>query len=110
MGGSNPNADVSTTTYVTRYNVEILTPPYVHLARPVILSLPSKLQYAQQYTLSVTIPSGAQVITGVIMDLGFSTHGVHSTQRNVELVVRKTGSSSVVVSGPQSPLIYPPGQ
>lgn len=134
VAGSNPNADISTTTYRTRFNVEIVTrkhstrvsvclalsnvetsflnrylAPYVNMARPSIAKVPANLMYGQQYKIKVKLPAGGKVVTVVVMDLGYSTHGVHSSMRNVELVASKVGSNHVVITAPSSPEIYPPG-
>lgn len=73
ISGSNPNAAVSTKTYATRYEVEILSPPYVNLPRPIFTKVPSNLLYTQKYEIQVSFPTGAKVITAVLLDLGFST-------------------------------------
>jgi hypothetical protein len=82
-------------------------------------------------TLKVQIPTGTKTVTAVIMDLGFlfllclpstavttltnakrvrySTHGVHMNNRLVELRVTWDKKNSLVVTGPASRGLYPPG-
>jgi hypothetical protein len=109
VSGSNPNDAVSTTTYATRYEVEIFSPPYVAEVRPTYSSLPTHLNYGTKYTLRVTIPAGAQTVTCVIMDLGYSTHGVHMDHRLVELKATMQGTNQLVITGPSTLGVYPPG-
>ncbi|CAE6497104.1 unnamed protein product [Rhizoctonia solani] len=111
IAGSNPNADVSTTKYKTEYQVEYLNPPYMTKVRPSYTGLPKTWNYGRDITLNVQIPpSNARNIEVALMDLGFSTHGVHMDMRMVRLkcslsLNRKTLS----VTGPPNASIYPPG-
>ncbi|KAI5481062.1 hypothetical protein MNV49_006248 [Pseudohyphozyma bogoriensis] len=96
ISGSNPNGGVSTKTYKTRYEVEMLN------------------LYGKQYTLGIKLPSGTKVVTAVIMDLGYSTHSVHMNNRLVELQVKRNGAE-LTIQGPKTVRflfftgIYPPG-
>lgn len=101
--GSNPNDGVSTKTYRTRYNVEMLSraslalrahscaqtnradlvhkppaAPYMSMTRPTFSGQPANMLYKKSYTLSVNLPSGTKKVQAFIMDLGYSTHGVRS--------------------------------
>jgi hypothetical protein len=107
--GSNPNDAVTTTTYATRYQVEIFSPPYVIEARPTYSALPANINYGTKYTLKVKIPGGTQAVTCVIMDLGYSTHGVHMDHRLVELKATMKGTNKLVITGPLTLGTYPPG-
>jgi hypothetical protein len=84
IAGSNPNADVETRKYRTEYQVEYISPPYMSKPRPTYTGLPAKWNYGQQITISITLPLSLNpsvnppVIAASLMDLGFSTHGVHS--------------------------------
>ncbi|GAA5871817.1 hypothetical protein JCM8547_003279, partial [Rhodosporidiobolus lusitaniae] len=107
IAGSNPNDGVSTTTYATRYQVEILSPPYMSLDRPTYSGLPSKILYGASYTLTVDVPSGTSKVQAVIIDIGYSTHGVHMSNRYVELESSLSGKK-LTIKGPKNTGIYPP--
>ncbi|SCV66997.1 BQ2448_5643 [Microbotryum intermedium] len=110
IGGSNPNGKVETRTYETRYNTEFLQPPYMTKSRPTFSGQPKKIQYKAKYTFSYTVPSGTKnLIRAVIIDIGYSTHGVHMNQRWVELKVLSTEDGKITIQGPQGPTYYPPG-
>ncbi|BGP37435.1 hypothetical protein JCM10449v2_001341 [Rhodotorula kratochvilovae] len=108
IAGSNPNDGVSTKTYRTRYNVEMLSPPYTSMTRPTFSGAPANLLYKKSYTLTVNVPSGTKKVQGFIMDLGYSTHGVHMSQRMVELSCKLSGKK-LTITGPKTTGIYPPG-
>ncbi|GAA5973363.1 hypothetical protein JCM11641_003093 [Rhodosporidiobolus odoratus] len=108
IAGSNPNDGVSTTTYVTRYQVEILNPPYMSLSRPSFSGLPANLLYGKSYTLTVSVPSGTKSVQAVVIDIGYSTHGVHMSNRYVELETTLSGKK-LTIKGPKNTGIYPPG-
>ncbi|GAA6041298.1 hypothetical protein JCM8097_001325 [Rhodosporidiobolus ruineniae] len=108
IGGSNPNDGVSTTTYATRYQVEILKPPYLSQTRPTYSGLPSKILYGKSYTLTVSVPSGTKKVQAALIDVGYSTHGVHMSNRYVELETSLSGKK-LTIKGPKTTGIYPPG-
>jgi hypothetical protein len=65
IAGSNPNLDVSTKKYATEYRVEILSPPYVGLQRPVITNSPYAMGYGVTYQIELqTAPSLTATIEG----------------------------------------------
>ncbi|GAA5952686.1 hypothetical protein JCM21900_000403 [Sporobolomyces salmonicolor] len=106
--GSNPNDDVSTVTYSTRYAVEIFSPPYMTATRPTFTKGFARLLYGKQYSMIVSVPSGTKSVTAVIMDLGYSTHGVHMNHRLVEL--ESTWSNKkLTIKGPKNIGLYQPG-
>jgi hypothetical protein len=109
IAGSNPNDGVSTTPYETRYDVEIFSPPYISMPRPVLWSLPSNFNYRKKYTMHARFPAGTKSVTCVVMDLGYSTHGVHMDSRNLELDCITKSHNKLVVRGPPSTGVYPPG-
>jgi hypothetical protein len=46
----------------------------------------------------------------MLMDLGYSTHGVHMGTRSVKLVSQLSeDGTTLTVTGPPTPQIYPPG-
>jgi hypothetical protein len=71
---------VSTETYATRYQVEMLSPPYMDMTRPTFSGTPTKILYGKDYTLTVSVPSGTKKVQAVVIDIGYSTHGVHMSQ------------------------------
>ncbi|KAJ7507358.1 hypothetical protein B0H11DRAFT_201305 [Mycena galericulata] len=108
IGGSNPNDDVSAQTYVSEYRVKYLYPPYMTNTRPTFTGLPTNVRYNAQFTMSVTVPSGAQSVYCILMDYGFVTHSVHMDQKLVKLVSELRGSQ-LTCTGPPSVFIYSPG-
>ncbi|KAF8907539.1 glyoxal oxidase N-terminus-domain-containing protein [Mucidula mucida] len=110
LAGSNPNDDMSTTKYPTEYRMEFYSPPYLSRPRPTYTGLPATVNYAQVFTLAVTLPSTATDVSVSLMDLGFATHGVHMDQRMVKLVsVLSPDKRTLTVTGPPTPALYPPG-
>lgn len=110
VAGSNPNNDRSNEKYETRYDVEMYSPPYLAKPRPSYTGLPTQFTYGDSFTLNVTLPAATATATvqAVLMDLGYSTHGVHMSQRWVELVTKLEGSV-LTVSAPASAGLFPPG-
>ncbi|KAJ7905128.1 glyoxal oxidase N-terminus-domain-containing protein [Mycena leptocephala] len=108
IGGSNPNDDVSSMTYVSEYRVEYLYPSYMTKPRPTFSGLPANIGYGSPFALNITVPAGAQNVYAILMDYGFVTHSVHMDQKLVKLVSVRQGSQ-LTVTGPPSALIYSPG-
>ncbi|GAA5829165.1 hypothetical protein JCM11251_004147 [Rhodosporidiobolus azoricus] len=108
IAGSNPNDGVTTRTYRTRYEVEILSPPYMSQARPSYSGLPTHILYGKTFALTITLPKGTKTVQAVVMDIGYSTHGVHMSQRYVELETTRAGNV-LTVRGPKNTGIYAPG-
>ncbi|EJD48230.1 hypothetical protein AURDEDRAFT_86052 [Auricularia subglabra TFB-10046 SS5] len=106
IAGSSPNDDVSTVKYATDYRAEILSPPYMTMARPTFTGQPSNVLYNQPFTLNVSGANGTASV--ILMDFGYSTHALHMNMRTVELVSSQTGTS-VSVTGPPDATTYPPG-
>ncbi|KAF8319285.1 copper radical oxidase [Clavulina sp. PMI_390] len=125
IAGSNPNLDRSDVEYATEYRVEWLFPPYMSSAigtsmgttpavqRPGFTKkdLPSRISFGKQFMLPVVgIPIDAKNISVSLMDLGFVTHGVHMNSRLVFLTCSLSPDrASLIVSGPPSGGVYPPG-
>ncbi|KAF8747726.1 Copper radical oxidase [Rhizoctonia solani] len=110
IAGSNPNADVETRPYKTEYQVEYISPPYMTKTRPTYTGLPAAWNYGQNITLSVTLPASLNPpsITVSLMDLGFSTHGVHMDMRMIKLkATLSSNRKSLVITGPPNASIYP---
>ncbi|KAG9074290.1 hypothetical protein FRC06_010794, partial [Ceratobasidium sp. 370] len=114
IAGSNPNLDVETRKYPTEFRVEMLFPNYMSKPRPSILSHDKVLRYARGASATISVPlgrhkRGINKVEVVLMDLGFSTHGVHMDQRMVTLPAVMLGRRSVTFTGPPNPNVYPPG-
>ncbi|GAA5924677.1 uncharacterized protein JCM15063_005705 [Sporobolomyces koalae] len=109
IAGSNPNDKVSKIEYASRYEVEILAPPYIKRARPSFTKGFARLTYNKSFTITVNVPKGSKSVRAVVMDLGYSTHGVHFSQRLVELVSTWNGSNKLKITGPATTGIFPPG-
>ncbi|CAE6458251.1 unnamed protein product [Rhizoctonia solani] len=112
IAGSNPNADVETRPYKTEYQVEYISPPYMTKTRPTYTGLPSTWNYGQNISLTVTLPASLNppTIAVSLMDLGFSTHGVHMDMRMVKLkATLSSNRKTLTITGPPNAAIYPPG-
>ncbi|GAA5885153.1 hypothetical protein JCM6882_007252 [Rhodosporidiobolus microsporus] len=107
VAGSNPNDGVSTVTYRTRYEVEIFSPPYMSMTRPTYSGLASKILYGKSYTLTVNVPAGTKKVQVALIDIGYSTHGVHMSNRYVELEATLSGKT-LTFKAPKNTGIYPP--
>ncbi|KAJ6471925.1 glyoxal oxidase N-terminus-domain-containing protein [Mycena sanguinolenta] len=110
LAGSNPNNDVTTVKYATEYRLEFYSPPYMSVARPSYTGLPATINYNVTFNLAVTLPANTINVTVALMDLGFSTHGVHMDQRLVQLVsTLSADKTTLTVKAPPTGAIYPPG-
>ncbi|CAE6495833.1 unnamed protein product [Rhizoctonia solani] len=112
IAGSNPNFDVTTTKYPTEYRVEYISPPYMTKSRSSYSGLPATWNYGQNITLTVTLPAtlNPPKMEVALMDLGFSTHGVHMDMRMVKLkCTLGSDRKSLIITGPPNAAIYPPG-
>ncbi|KAG8685122.1 hypothetical protein FRC08_013288, partial [Ceratobasidium sp. 394] len=116
IAGSNPNLDVETRKYPTEFRVEMLFPDYMSRPRPSVISYDKVLRYARGASAIISMPLGRHKrgflfskVEVVLMDLGFSTHGVHMDQRMVTLPALMLGRKLVTFSGPPNPNVYPPG-
>jgi len=111
LAGSNPNTDITIgTEYQTEYRLEFYSPAYMSKPRPSYKGLPSTVNYSSKFTLSVQLPTDTTEVTVALMDLGFSTHGVHPDQRFVKLVSKLSADKKMLtVTGPPTSRIYPPG-
>ncbi|KAJ7039413.1 glyoxal oxidase precursor [Mycena alexandri] len=114
LAGSNPNGDVNLTVkYFTEFRVQNLNPPYMSLPRPILSSLPAKIAFNSKFTAHVTIPpnlGASPAIQVALMDLGFSSHGFHSSSRLVWLEATLSADRKTIqISSPPNNRIYPPG-
>lgn len=112
ISGSNPNDDVSTRTYETRYTNDFFSPQYLSLlslVRPMFSGQPTHIQYGANFTIPINVLPTAKLVQAVIMDLGFSTHSVYMNSRYVELPAWRNGTKQFLVAGPSSTALFPPG-
>ena len=79
-------------------------------SRPSYSALPETINFGSNFTLDVVLPTSTDGVEVVIMDLGFSTHGVHMDQRLVKLEsTLSSDKTQLTVTGPANGRIYPPG-
>ncbi|TKA53154.1 hypothetical protein B0A53_04010 [Rhodotorula sp. CCFEE 5036] len=109
ISGSNPNDDVTTVTYKTRYEVEMLSPPYMSMPRPSFSGQPANILYDKTYSLKISLPKGTKKVQAALLDVGYSTHGVHMSQRWVELDATLNSQTKLTIRGPKTTGLYPPG-
>ena len=101
------------------------------VARPKLLAAPTQIDFNQLFTIDVVIPSymKASSVQGVhlsvyiylflisncwplvsLMDLGFSTHAFHSSQRLVFMDAHLSpNKKTLTVRSPPNNRVYPPG-
>ena len=124
VAGSNPNADVNTTTtYPTTYTAEYFYPLYFSAkTRPAPQNVPTTLSYGGK-PFDITVPSssytgnadGAAANTTVwVIRPGFTTHGMNMGQRMLQLnntfTVASNGTITLHTAQlPPSPSIFQPG-
>jgi hypothetical protein len=79
-------------------------------SRPSYSGLPKNIGFGANFTLNITLPADTDDLEVVIMDLGFSTHGVHMDQRLVKLEsTLSADKTELTIAGPANGTIYPPG-
>lgn len=88
----------------------MFSPPYTKLVRPNFYGQPANILYGQSYSIGINVLASAKVVQAVIMDLGYSTHGVHMNNRLVELEVVRTAKHKLTIKGPVNEALYPPGE
>lgn len=87
----------------------MLSPPYIGMDRPTFSNAPANVLYGKSYTLKVTLPKGTKKVQAALLDVGYSTHGVHMSQRWVELDAELKLGNQLVITGPANTGLYPPG-
>lgn len=105
--------------YVTEFRVEIYTPPYLSgtnaTKRPtdVVLSSTDLTANAETFTVTFTVPAGAQAAKVALYHGGFVTHSLHMSHRMAFLDTTgwATGSTSqkLTVTMPPNNNVAPPG-
>ena len=131
VAGSNPNDDTNLTVkFSSEFRVELLNPPFMSVARPVIESVPTNIDFGETFTIPISIPSNLKATTVqgkrlqkervlvidrpcsavALMDLGFSSHAFHSSARLVFLdFTLSNDQKSLTLTAPPNRNIYPPG-
>jgi hypothetical protein len=113
LAGSNPNSEVvNGTEFHTEFRVQFLNPPFMSVARPQLSSVPTKIGFNELFTIEVDIPNNleASSVQVALMDLGFSTHAFHSSQRVVFMdAVLSENRKSMAIRTPPNNRVFPPG-
>ncbi|GJJ15281.1 hypothetical protein Clacol_009557 [Clathrus columnatus] len=113
IAGSNPNQMVvNDTIFHTEFRVEYLNPPFISMQRPVLSNVPQQISFNEQFTFDIDIPSNlpASNIQVALMDLGFSSHAFHSSQRLVFMDAELSSDrKSFTVTSPPNNRVFPPG-
>ncbi|KAF7351193.1 hypothetical protein MSAN_01550300 [Mycena sanguinolenta] len=94
------------------FRVQTLDPPFMQTARPTLTNVPSKIAFNERFTIDVNIPAGLSTssIKVALMDLGFSTHAFHSSNRLVFMdFVLSANKRSLTITSPPNNRVYPPG-
>lgn len=110
VAGSNPNLDRSEVKYGTDYRVEWINPPYMVKPRPTIVNYPKKIDFGEDFQLTISYPTVIGTVEVALMDLGFVTHGNHANSRMVSLPVdHSRQGDTFAVKAPPNGNVYPPG-
>ncbi|KAJ7100233.1 glyoxal oxidase N-terminus-domain-containing protein [Mycena belliarum] len=117
LAGNNPNGNFTTLApgepgFSSELRVETLDPPFMQMVRPTMSNLPSKIAFNSKFTVSVTMPPGVSTSTMkvALMDLGFSSHAFHSSQRLVFMdAVLSKDKRSLTITSPPNNRVFPPG-
>ncbi|KAJ6548531.1 glyoxal oxidase precursor [Mycena capillaripes] len=117
LAGNNPNGNFTIISpgepgFSSELRVQTLDPPFMSLARPTLVDVPSKIPFNSRFTIGVDIPAGVSTssIKVALMDLGFSTHAFHSSGRLVFMdFVLSPNKRSLTITSPPNNRVYPPG-
>jgi len=113
IAGSNPNGQiVNGTKFHSELRVETLNPPFMTMARPVITKAPAQIHFNDVITLNMNIPKGLNTanLQVALMDLGFSSHAWHSSQRLVFMNAKlNPDQKSLTIQIPPNNRVFPPG-
>jgi len=113
LAGSNPNPEVvNTTIFHTEFRVELLNPPFIAVPRPSLTNVPSKIGFNQIVRVDVDVPEGlsASNVQVALVDLGFSSHAFHASQRVVFMDSELSPDRrSLTFVTPPNNRVYPPG-
>ncbi|KAF8909784.1 copper radical oxidase [Gymnopilus junonius] len=113
LAGSNPNPEVvNNSEFHTEFRVEFLNPPFMSVPRPQLSKVPTKIGFNQPFTIEIDVPSNlkASTIQVALMDLGFSSHAFHVSQRLVFMnAVLAPNRKSMLITSPPNNRVFPPG-
>ncbi|KAJ7065014.1 glyoxal oxidase N-terminus-domain-containing protein [Mycena amicta] len=117
LAGNNPNGNFTIVPpgqpgFSSELRVETLNPPFISMARPVLSNVPSKIAFNQRFTINIDLPAGVSTsnLKVSLMDLGFSSHAFHSSERLVFLdAVLSSNKRSLTIVSPPNNRVYPPG-
>ncbi|KAJ7211267.1 glyoxal oxidase N-terminus-domain-containing protein [Mycena pura] len=114
IAGSNPNSNITVVPpgQPGEFRVETLDPPFMSMARPTLSKVPTKIAFNERFTIEVNIPAGVSTsnLKVALMDLGFSSHAFHSSQRLVFMdAVLSKDKRSLTITSPPNNRVYPPG-
>jgi len=115
--GSNPNTNITVVPpgqpgFSSEFRVENLDPPFMSMARPTLSNVPTKIAFNERFTIEVDIPAGVSTsnLKVALMDLGFSSHAFHSSQRLVFMdAVLSKDKRSLTITSPPNNRVFPPG-
>ncbi|KAJ7600059.1 hypothetical protein C8J56DRAFT_768890, partial [Mycena floridula] len=91
---------------------EYLNPPYMSLNRPKLLQTPTEIAFNTKFVIGVAVPAElkASTIQVALMDLGFSSHGFHSSSRLVFMdATLSPDRKTLIIASPPNNRVYPPG-
>ncbi|KAF9467903.1 copper radical oxidase [Collybia nuda] len=113
IAGSNPNDGiVNTTKFHSEFRAEYLNPPYMSVQRPVLHDVPANIPFNHPFTVAIDVPAKirANNVKVALMDLGFSSHGFHSSLRLVFMdAVLARDHKSITITSPPNNRVFPPG-
>ncbi|KAF9467904.1 copper radical oxidase [Collybia nuda] len=113
IAGSNPMSNVDNTTkFHSEFRAEYLNPPYMSVERPILRDVPAIIPFNHAFSVTVEIPAGirASSMKVALIDLGFSSHGFHSSSRLVFMdAVLSRDRKSITITSPPNNRVFPPG-
>lgn len=103
--------DMDTNTSLEKPTYEIYSPAYPSGAKPVLTATPSAVGYGKQLRIASTGPAPKEV---VLLGLGAMTHSIDMGQREIQLPIKQTFTSSggntlTVATSPADTHVAPPG-
>jgi hypothetical protein len=117
LAGNNPNGNVTIVPpgqpgFSSEFRVQTLDPPFMSMARPTLIDVPSQINFNSRFTIGIDIPAGVSTssIKVALMDFGFSSHAFHSSSRLVFMdFVLSPNKRSLTITSPPNNRIFPPG-
>ncbi|XP_006462814.1 hypothetical protein AGABI2DRAFT_179427 [Agaricus bisporus var. bisporus H97] len=113
LAGSSPNTVVvNGTQYPSEFRAEYLNPPYMTVERPQLSNVPKQIAFNSEFSVDISVPSRLTQgdLKVALMDLGFSTHGFHSSSRLVFMNAQLSEDGKTLsIKSPPNNRVYPPG-